>query len=1123
MVPNRLAALPRWMARLTKCLKSKMALLIVTIFAAACLSASGFPQEPLSYRTTIFGDERLEDGPFEFLNTYNEVSSRDTNNPYRLPTTTKPENYKVNLVVNMTDLSFSGDVEIRLYATQWNVNEIIIHAHDMNITSLELKRDNNPIYQTYELQPQYHFLRVRLTSEPLAYNVSNRIIYTLAIKFEAELRSDMTGLYRNWYRNNATDDPSWMASTHLQATTARFVFPCYDEPSFKATFDMTITRPESFGSWFCTKRNDTRTSSIVGYKDDIYSTTPVMSTYLLAVIVAEYTSKTKEANNGDLLYEVIARPAAMEDNQGDYAFYFGQDLLEEMSRQTDIEFYSVNPNLKMTQAAIPDFSAGAMENWGLLVYREAYLMYHENHTDGFFKQRIAYILSHEIAHMWFGNLVTCDWWDNLWLNEGFARYYQYYLTDWVDPELGLATRFIPEQVHSALLTDSANNPHPLNNPGLGSPVEVRTMFTQISYNKGAAVIRMTEHLMGFNNHREGLRRYLREREFNTALPIHLFQALQDSAVETGAIAEYGSDFNIIDYYRTWSDQGGHPVLNVEVNHQTGEMTILQRRFNINSGYSTSNTNWIVPITFATASNPDFEDTKPSHIIKDSITRINRGSIGDEWVIFNKQQTGFYRVNYDDYTWDLIIMLLRGPNRTLVHEFNRAQIVNDVFQFARSGLMNYTRAFNILSFMKYETEYAPWAAAITGFNWVRNRFMGTPTESRLNALFIEWATPVMQRLTYYPRDDESFMTSYLRYQLAPVMCQLEVDECRQAATQQFEELKINSTEVPVDSRNWVYCNALRKGVYEDFDFLWRRFISHPVYGEKIQIIMILGCTPDAIALNKFLDNIIEPDNFIIRRQDYTTAFNSAVSGNENNTQIVFQYIQDNLRNVSAALGTTTALSYISSRLRTYEAIKEFQEWADENQAALGADYQAVYNGAVSSSNAIEWAAAVQDDVNSYLTTGDSVVQPSTPAPEPINVPTAGAQAFPMDGIGRLGHDPPRGPSADWWADAAGTNGLTCLPKHGGTRDRRFLVTHPMTDHCESCLTSTIAAERANHLRHRDPHNTMMEKLAHLQPALVNWKFSVIQCIHQSLPLQTSTLSRIWIIAGAQVFHMDRIGS
>lgn len=169
-----------------------------------------------------------------------------------------------------------------------------------------------------------------------------------------------------------------------------------------------------------------------------------MSTYLLALIVADYRSNATVNDEGKIMHEVIARPAAMETFQYEYAQKMGQALLNRMNLHTNLNFYDVNSELKMTQAAIPDFGAGAMENWGLLTYREAYLMYDESHSNSNSKQLIAYILSHEIAHMWFGNLVTCDWWDVLWLNEGFARYYQYFLTDWVDGKLGLGERFVNE-------------------------------------------------------------------------------------------------------------------------------------------------------------------------------------------------------------------------------------------------------------------------------------------------------------------------------------------------------------------------------------------------------------------------------------------------------------------------------------------------------------------------------------------------------------------------------------------------------------------------------------------------------------------------------------------------------
>ncbi|XP_063824393.1 membrane alanyl aminopeptidase-like [Ostrinia nubilalis] len=973
-----------------------MATITFILLAAVCIAAQAFPQNPLPYKNTIFGDEKLKGEPFENIDDFSiltQLSRSDGNSPYRLPTTTKPTHYNLLWMIEIPENVFSGEVQILLHATQVDVNEVVIHAQDLNIESVTLRLGNSEVPVTFSLEPEYDFLRVHLTDTTLAYSMTTNVIYSLSIAFNAPLRNDMAGLYQHWFRNSASDAVNWMASSQFAATSARFAFPCYDEPSFKATFSVTVRRPTASRSWSGMRLQQTVTTNITGYEDDVFYISPTMSTYLLAIIVADYSSITLyEGEN--LMYEVIARPGAIESDQGSYAFQVGQDLLAAMSDYTALDFYDVHPYVKMTHAALPDFSDGAMENWGLLTYREAYLMYDEQHTNSHSKQIIAYIISHEIVHMWFGNLVTCDWWDALWLNEGFARYYQYYLTEWVEPEMGLGSRFINEQVHTSMLTDSADNPHPLTNPGIADPVQVRSMFSAISYNKGAAIIRQTDHLLGFTVHRDGLRRYLNSRSFNTALPTHLFQALQNEAVATGSIAQYGEGFNVIDYYRTWTEQPGHPVLNVQVDHQTGQMIIYQRRFNINSGYSTTNTNWIVPITFATASNPDFQDTKPSHIIRDAITVINRNSIGDEWVIFNKQQTGFYRVNYDDYTWNLIVMALRGLSRTQIHEHNRAQIINDVFQFARSGIMNYYRAFNIISFLENETEYTPWVAAITGFNWIRNRLVGSSYLDRLDEMIVRWATAVMNHLTYYPIPNESFMQSYLRYQLAPFMCNLNQLGCREIAVLQFQALRQSGTEVPVDSRNWVYCNALRQGTEEDFEFLWERFLNHNVYTEKILLLQSLGCTPHESSLIKLLDAIIE-DNFIVRPQDYTAAFSAAVNGNEGNTQIVLRYIQRNVTAVALAFGSTltpinyvTPLSYISSRLRNILQIEEYENWVVANREEFGTSYNSIYSGIESTRQSLQWAADVQNDIEYYLNEGDETYQTSTSAPvvpeEPVTV-------------------------------------------------------------------------------------------------------------------------------------------
>jgi hypothetical protein len=180
---------------------------LLIFLLAGCL-AHAYQPTPLPYRNTVFGDEQLEGGPFEFINALNGISvNRNVDNPYRLPTTTRPKHYNVHLSLNMTALTFSGEVDIQLYATQANVNEIVIHAHDMTITSLNLQQGNRTIFHTHTRQPEYHFLRVRLTSESLAYNslLEDQQLYNLKITFESIIRRDMTGLYRNWFKNNPNE------------------------------------------------------------------------------------------------------------------------------------------------------------------------------------------------------------------------------------------------------------------------------------------------------------------------------------------------------------------------------------------------------------------------------------------------------------------------------------------------------------------------------------------------------------------------------------------------------------------------------------------------------------------------------------------------------------------------------------------------------------------------------------------------------------------------------------------------------------------------------------------------------------------------------------------------------
>ncbi|CAH1647272.1 unnamed protein product [Spodoptera littoralis] len=907
------------------------------VLSLACLSAAAVsPVEP-GKRNTIFADERFEGEVFENVDAFDNIELTPSNigvSPYRLPTTTAPISYDLTWRIQFEPYRvYSGSVAITLVATQPNVNQIVIHSDNTVNSNTVLRRGQQVIPTTPSVQKDYQFYIVTLNDGYLQYNETDPYEYVLSIEFTGGFRNDMYGIYESWFKDTPQDSKQWMATTQFQATSARHAFPCYDEPSFKARFTVHIQRPYGYKSWFCTKVNVSSVpiSGLLNFQEDIYTETPVMSTYLLALIVAkDYDSR--DNGNQDKFHEVIARTSAIAANQGDYALTTGQALLEKMSEITQYDFYEQSSNLKMTQAAIPDFGAGAMENWGLLTYREAYLLSNPLETSSHFKQIIAYILSHEIAHMWYGNLVTNDWWDVLWLNEGFARYYQYFLTNEVE-EMGFDIRFVPEQVHTSLLSDSANNPHPLTNPGVGSPASVSAMFSTITYNKGAAVIRMTEHLLGRQIHDEGLAQYLKDNQFKTTKPEDLFKALNDAGLRNGAFTNYGPSFDFVEYYKSWTEQAGHPILNVHINQQTGQMTIHQRRFNINTGYSLHNTLYVIPITFTTGfDRENFANTKPTHIIKDAITVIDRGVYSDHYTIFNNQQTGFYRVNYDDYSWNLIALALRDENENkAIHELNKAQIVNDVFSFARAGIMRYDRALHILSFLERETDYAPWAAAITGFNWLRNRLVGHPLEANLNALIQSWAKKAMDELTYEPIND-LFMDRYFRFQLAPLMCNVGADECKTKAKSLFDGLKANpSVAVDRDSRSWVYCNGLRQGNSADFDFLWQRFLNENLYTEKILLLQILGCTPVKDSIEKFLTEILRNEDQVVRAQDYNTAINSAVTGNEANTQIVLNYFKNptNLQALRDAYrdDLRSPLMYISARLRNADEVEDFKKWVE----------------------------------------------------------------------------------------------------------------------------------------------------------------------------------------------------
>ncbi|RZB39723.1 Peptidase M1 domain containing protein [Asbolus verrucosus] len=395
---------------------------------------------------------------------------------YRLPKSIVPVNYDVILKLDadaFTTNNFQGEVNITLNVLK-RTDQILIHSKNLDIISVNLRKPNenfNLTHRSYMSDALTDILTI--TSE----NQLSPGFYYLDITYNATFNPyDMHGFYKSTYPNEE-GKTEFLATTQFEVTNARRAFPCFDEPSFKATFNLSVVYPKGYNVIANTLQNGNVNVTSENLEIVNFKTTPRMSTYLNAFVISNFTCDTVETK---LPFRVCSRAEAA--NERKYALDISPKLMNYLENFTGIP-YNVSGIGKMDQVAIPDFSAGAMENWGLITYRESTLLWDPNESSNLYKQRVASVIAHEFAHMWFGNLVTLKWWSDVYLSEGFARYFQYFATDRIETEWEMDKQFVVEQVHSALFTDSFSASEALSSP-VTTPKEISSKFDLISYNKG---------------------------------------------------------------------------------------------------------------------------------------------------------------------------------------------------------------------------------------------------------------------------------------------------------------------------------------------------------------------------------------------------------------------------------------------------------------------------------------------------------------------------------------------------------------------------------------------------------------------------------------------------------------
>ncbi|KAJ8959933.1 hypothetical protein NQ314_006136 [Rhamnusium bicolor] len=389
----------------------------------------------------------------------------------RLPKSVIPHSYKLKLIPFLQEgnFTFHGEVKILVNVTE-NCSNITLHADDLFIDSVSVTDVNGNTVSIRDVRrdKKKQFLIVDLDED-----VQSQSQYYVFIEFKGVLNDLLQGFYRSSYEED--NKTRWMAATQFQATDARKCFPCFDEPGLKARFQISIARLRNMTS-ISNMRKVTNTKALPDLPDyvwDIYEESLPMSTYLIAFVVSDFECITDSNSN----VSIWARRSAL--SQAQYGLKIGPKILKYYE-----EFFGIKyPLPKLDMVAIPDFSAGAMENWGLITYREPVLLYEKGVSSRASLQRIAHVVAHELAHQWFGNLVTPTWWTDLWLNEGFATYVEFlgaYAVEpkWKDPDL-----FVVNELHGAFGLDALKSSHPISIK-VNNPDEVNDIFDRISYSKG---------------------------------------------------------------------------------------------------------------------------------------------------------------------------------------------------------------------------------------------------------------------------------------------------------------------------------------------------------------------------------------------------------------------------------------------------------------------------------------------------------------------------------------------------------------------------------------------------------------------------------------------------------------
>ncbi|XP_014280242.1 aminopeptidase N isoform X2 [Halyomorpha halys] len=798
---------------------------------------------------------------------------------YRLPGNVKPTHYILEVLTELEDpnFKFSGEVWIKVECIQ-PTNTIILHSKNLNITEEETtvkeivsKDELVPMTVTSQkLVKENEFLIIKLEQ-----NLKQGVMYIVHLTFAGPLLEDLAGYYRSSYIDQQSNSTKWLAVTQFEATDARKAFPCFDEPEMKAKFTVRLAHKNNFKA--VSNMPLTKTVPYEGKENYMWShfeDSVPMSTYLVAYLVSEFEFKEAPARHNNVTFRIWSRKDAL--SQTEFAQDVGPKVLEYYETYFDEKY----PLPKQDMAAIPDFSAGAMENWGLVTYRETALLYDDKASSKVSQHQIAYVIAHELAHQWFGNLVTMKWWTDLWLNEGFATYVGTLGVEKLFPEWGYLRESVLDFARFVFDLDSLVSSHPVSKK-IGHPDEISQIFDTISYKKGCVILRMMHLFLG-DSFRTGVTKYLKKHKYGNAEQDDLWAALTEQAHADGSLDQSLTVKEVMD---TWTVQTGYPLVTVVRDYEKGTAKLTQKRYlQLKTEGPINDTCWWIPITYTTQDKLDFKDNSPKLWMncanRDTVelTKLDPNS----WLLLNIDIGGLYRVQYDDQNWKLLSDTLNSDKYSDISITNRADIVMTILDLAWTGDIAYEQAISLVNYLAREKEWLPWKTGLNKLGALNRILSRTPSYSYFKEFMTKLISPIYQEYNKLTEIPEQHDKVKLHIAVSKWAVDLEIgDSLKQvqelfAKWMQTEDPDKNNP-IPKDLRSNVYCNSVWYGGPHIWDFLFKRYLNSNVGTDKSTIMYALACSRDIWILNRYLEWSID-ENSEVRRQDSASVFGAIARQN-----------------------------------------------------------------------------------------------------------------------------------------------------------------------------------------------------------------------------------------------------